>query len=171
MSHSPLRCVFSCGSLRFFFILPNFPLQVQERAYKIIDRSLGVLVFSPSQTLCNKKARFPVCCSMSLSVLTSTIICTASATITLIFRRICTTALNSCVYSPAHWPVRWKPSSTKFTPAKPCWCCRTKSTATAPLANLRACYGCFLTTGCQNLFLSWASGSLSALCSAWKLRP
>ena len=23
----------------------------------------------------------------------------------------------------------------------------------------------------QNLFLSWASGSLSALCSAWKLRP
>ena len=55
---------------------------------------------------------------MSLSVLTSTIICTASATITLIFRRICTTALNSCVCSPAHWPVRWKPSSTKFTPAK-----------------------------------------------------
>lgn len=36
---------------------------------------------------------------MSLSVLTSTIICTASATITLIFRRICTTALNSCVQS------------------------------------------------------------------------
>ena len=80
-------------------------------------------------------------------------------------------ALNSCVCSPAHWPVRWKPSSTKFTPAKPCWCCRTKSTATAPLANLRACYGCFLPTGCQNLFLSWASGSLSPLCSAWKLRP
>lgn len=29
----------------------------------------------------------------------------------------------------------------------------------------------FLPTGCQNLFLSWASGSLSPLCSAWKLRP
>lgn len=46
-----------------------------------------------------------------------------------------------------------------------------QTTATAPLANLRACYGCFLPTGCQNLFLSWASGSLSPLCSAWKLRP
>ena len=28
-----------------------------------------------------------------------------------------------------------------------------------------------LPTGCQNLFLSWASGSSSPLCSAWKLRP
>ena len=51
----PIALCFSCGSLRFFFILPNFPLQVQERAYKIIDRSLDVLVFSPGQTLCNKK--------------------------------------------------------------------------------------------------------------------
>ena len=92
---------------------------------------------------------------MSLSVLTSTIICTASATITLIFRRICTTALNSCVCSPAHWPVRWKPSSTKFTPAKPCWCCRTKIHSYRTIGESQSVlWVLFLTTGVPEIYFS-----------------
>ena len=97
---------------------------------------------------------------MSLSVLTSTIICTASATITLIFRSHLHHSFEFLCVQSGTLACTLETEQYEVHPGEALLVLPDQIHSYRTIGESQSVFmGVFLTTGCQNLFLSWASGS------------